>query len=143
MKAPARGRGPATLSATVRSRGLRPALQALVAAVVVVALGVYVFPTRTYLAQREAIAEASHELEVLREQQAALDEAADRLRDDAEIERRAREQHNLVRPGEEAYALLPAPGQDATRTAPLGGGGRVDEGDGILDRAWDAVTRLF
>ena len=31
------------------------------------------------------------------------------LKTDAEVERIAREQYNLVRPGEEAYAVLPAP----------------------------------
>ena len=46
---------------------------------------------------------------MLEESAAALQARVDRLHTDAEIERLAREQHNLVRPGEEAFAVLPAP----------------------------------
>ena len=33
----------------------------------------------------------------------------DTLKTDEEVERLAREQYNLVRPGEESYAILPPP----------------------------------
>lgn len=68
-----------------------------------------VFPTRTYLSQRASISRAEKQLEVLGEQNEQLKRRAAELQTDAEIERLAREQHNLVRPGEEAYAVLPAP----------------------------------
>jgi cell division protein FtsB len=72
-------------------------------------LAVGVFPTRTWLDQRAATSEAESRLEILREQNASLEERIWRLEDDAEIERLAREQYNLVMPGEEAYIVLPPP----------------------------------
>jgi cell division protein FtsB len=101
-----------------------PVLVSVVAVVVLVAA---VLPTRTYLAQRASISRAQEQLEVLDEQNRALEERAAELRDDAEIERLAREQYNLVRPGEEAYALLPSP------AAP-------PSGPGLLERAWETLT---
>lgn len=73
------------------------------------ALAVGVFPTRSYLDQRSDTAESQARLAVLREQNEALEGRIDALATDAEIERLAREQYNLVAPGEEAYAVLPAP----------------------------------
>ena len=78
----------------------------------VTALGVLafaVFPTSTYLDQRRDTAEAEQRLAVLRDQNEAYADRIERLKTPEEIERLAREQHNLVRPGEEAYAVLPAP----------------------------------
>jgi cell division protein FtsB len=76
---------------------------------VVAVLGIGVFPTRAYLAQRSDIAAAAEELHALDEANDALTERVEALGTDAEVERIAREQYNLVFPGEEAYALLPAP----------------------------------
>lgn len=72
-------------------------------------LAVAVFPTSTYLDQRADTSEAEQRLAVLRAQNAAYDERIERLQTVEEIERLAREQYNLVFPGEEAYAVLPAP----------------------------------
>ena len=72
-------------------------------------LAVFVFPTRTFLDQRAATNDTRHRLEVLREQNETMEQRLTELDDDAEIERLAREQYNLVLPGEEAYAVLPAP----------------------------------
>ena len=72
-------------------------------------LAVAVFPTSTYLDQRADTAEAQERLEVLRDQNAAYEARIERLQTVEEIERLAREQYNLVFPGEEAYGLLPAP----------------------------------
>jgi cell division protein FtsB len=86
------------------------ALWPLLASVVAIAfLVLFVFPTRTYLAQRASINRTQHQLDVLDQQNDALAARVEALNTDAEIERLAREQYNLVRPGEEAYALLPAP----------------------------------
>ena len=68
-----------------------------------------VFPTSTYLDQRSATTEAEERLAVLRDQNDAYEARIERLRTVEEIERLAREQYNLVFPGEEAYAVLPAP----------------------------------
>ena len=47
---------------------------------------------------------AEKQASLLAEQNAALDARVKELHTDAEIERLAREQYNLVKPGEEAYA---------------------------------------
>jgi cell division protein FtsB len=75
----------------------------------VAVLGVGVFPTRAFVDQRRDIAEAQQRLSALREQNAALEDRIEALSTPQEIERLAREQYNLVRPGEEAYSVLPAP----------------------------------
>ena len=81
-------------------------------AVLVVFLVAGVFPTRTYLHQREAIAAEERKVAVLSAENEKLAARVDRLHTDAEIERLAREQYNLVRPGEEAYAILPGPADE-------------------------------
>jgi len=81
----------------------------LATAIVVAALLVGVFPTRTYLAQRASISRTEHQLKVLRVQNEAMQKRIETLNTDAEIEQLAREQYNLVRPGEESYAMLPPP----------------------------------
>jgi cell division protein FtsB len=68
-----------------------------------------VFPARTYVAQRHNLAAAEARARILAQQNKGLSERAARLHTDAEIERLAREQYDLVKPGEEAYAILPAP----------------------------------
>lgn len=77
--------------------------------VVLGALGVGLFPTQTFLDQRSATAEAQQRLAVLRAQNESFEARLERLGSRDEIERLAREQYNLVYPGEEAYAVLPAP----------------------------------
>jgi|GEM_PF-3382167 len=72
-------------------------------------MAVAVFPTSTYLDQRSNTSEAEQRLSVLRAQNAAYEERIERLQTVEEIQRLAREQYNLVFPGEEAYAVLPAP----------------------------------
>ncbi len=89
----------------MRRRGI-----ALIAALVLIGfLFVAVFPIRTYFAQRSALNATEKRLQVLTEQNRKLSSLAAELRSDAEIERLAREHYNLVRPGEEAYAILPPP----------------------------------
>jgi hypothetical protein len=68
-----------------------------------------VFPTSTFLDQRAHTSEAEQRLEVLRQQNDAYEARIERLQTVDEIERLAREQYSLVFPGEEAYAVLPAP----------------------------------
>jgi cell division protein FtsB len=68
-----------------------------------------VFPTRALLTQRRDIAAAEDTLAHLESRNADLQDRVDALGTGAEIERIAREQYHLVYPGEEAYALLPAP----------------------------------
>jgi cell division protein FtsL len=81
----------------------------LAAVTVIAALFIGVYPTRTYFSQRSQLQKAQHQLTVLDTENAKLDQSANDLNTDARIEQLARERYNLVRPGEEAFAILPAP----------------------------------
>jgi len=102
------------------ARGRAAVVGAWVAGVVAVAivLFVFVFPTGTYLDQRHQLAVAANRLRALDHQNAALSARADRLQSDTEIERLAREQYHLVRPGEQAFAILPPPVPPTTAPPP-------------------------
>jgi cell division protein FtsB len=89
-----------------RSRLVLPTVGSLVALGV---LFIGVFPTRAILDQRAELARAEDRLAVVDDRNDELAARVDALNTDAEIERLAREQYNLVRPGEELYNLLPAP----------------------------------
>jgi cell division protein FtsB len=91
-----------------------PARIAILSLVIVAILFLFVFPTRSFLAQRNQISDAQHDLAILRAQNARLAKEAARLQTDAEIERIAREEYHMVRPGERAYAVIPAPPTTAT-----------------------------
>ena len=84
-----------------------PVLVGVVVVFAVLFLGL--FPTRSYVAQRRAIAAEREKVAILRTENHRLASRVARLHTDAEIERLAREQYNLVKPGEEAYAILPGP----------------------------------
>lgn len=77
--------------------------------VLVAVLFVAGFPIHTYLDQRAALVSTSERLAVLKKGNRDLEARAHELHTDTAVERLAREQYNLVRPGEEAYAILPGP----------------------------------
>jgi len=80
----------------------------LVAAGATLALLVLVvFPTRSYLRERTNMNSAAHQLQTLNTQNRQLTDQIGRLNSDAEIERLARKDYGLVKPGEQAYAILP------------------------------------
>jgi cell division protein FtsB len=74
---------------------------------VLIVLGYAVFPTRTWLDQRTAIADLEATAAELEAENADLAARFTLLGTDAEIERIARIEHGLVMPGEEAFAILP------------------------------------
>jgi cell division protein FtsB len=86
----------------------RVLLPLLILASIVVVLGYAVFPTRTWLDQRATIAERQDELAALDAEIADLTATVRLLGTDTEIERIARVDHGLVKPGEEAFAVLPS-----------------------------------
>ncbi len=88
-------------------RGLSMRAMSVVALLMVAAMFVGVFPTRSYLRQRRERAAVSAQLSELREQNAKLAAEKRRLQSNAEIERIARDRYNLVMPGEKAYAVVP------------------------------------
>jgi cell division protein FtsB len=81
----------------------------------------FVYPTRTYLKQRDQIQASQERLGILERETNALARDTKRLGGDAEVERIAREQYGLVRPGETPYVLVPETTATTTpTTAPAG-----------------------
>jgi cell division protein FtsB len=87
---------------------VRRIIVAVVTLAVVGVLFVAVFPTQALLEQRRERHAMAEQVARMTKRNDALDAQAHKLENDAEIERLAREQYNLVRPGEEAYAILPS-----------------------------------
>jgi cell division protein FtsB len=81
----------------------------LVVAVTLAVLLLGVFPARTWWRQRAEIAAAQKKLDVLSAQDKSLQQQADALQTNDEIERVARESYGLVKPGEKAFTILPSP----------------------------------
>ena len=79
-----------------------------------------VYPTRTYLAQQRDLRAVHHRLELFKQQNGRLEAEAKRLESDEEIERIARARFNLVKPGEEAYAIVPVPPKPGDPATPAG-----------------------
>jgi cell division protein FtsB len=100
----------------VVTRWSRPATLALVALALAAVLFLFVFPTRSYIAQRGDIGAARRDVAVLREQNEKLAREAQRLQSEEEIERLARNQFHMVFPGEDAYMVIPAPEPATTTT---------------------------
>lgn len=94
----------------VRKSRLSVAVKISLAAVIcLVILAWGVLPARNYLGQRIEIAELTEKLTKLKAGNEKLRNEIHLLGTEEEIERRARLEFGLVRPGEEAYAILPAP----------------------------------
>ena len=79
--------------------------------VVILAVFVFgVFPTGSYVEQRNELRDAEGELADLEAENAKLESRVERLESDEEIERVAREEFDMVFPNEESYLILP-PGE--------------------------------
>ena len=87
-------------------RGRAGPIVAALALVGVLALAV--FPAKAWLDQRNHRKALAAQLAALEARNRALEDRVAELRSDEEIERLAR-QYNLVKPGEEAYFILPRP----------------------------------
>lgn len=75
--------------------------------------GMASFPARTYLDKRAEVGQAEDRAAQLRAENDKVQTRIDALQNDAELERLAREQYGLVKPGEEAYRVLPSPRDQA------------------------------
>jgi cell division protein FtsB len=106
--------GTETRAARTRSRQVRRTRFLLVGAFVMSA-GILVawFPAGALYNQRASLAGAHSELQQLQEQDAALSKEKKDLSSGAEISRIAREQYQLVSPGQQAYEVLPKSGAPA------------------------------
>lgn len=87
----------------------RLVVPAALAALVLFVLSLAVVPTRTYFDQRGQIAHAEERLGEMVEQNTRSAERIAALDTDDELERRARQDLRLARPGEEVYTVLPPP----------------------------------
>jgi cell division protein FtsB len=96
-------------------------------------------PARTWYDQRQEIVAARERTAVLDQQSRELQARVDQLGTDAEVERIAREQYGLVKPGEEAFAILPAPGSAPAATTPPPAP-PPPKPRSWWHRAWDDVT---
>jgi cell division protein FtsB len=75
----------------------------------IVILGAW-FPASALYHQHAALASTGAQLDQLHQQDAALAQESKNLSDSAEISRIAREQYQLVSPGQQAYEVLPPTG---------------------------------
>ncbi|MDQ1414497.1 MAG: hypothetical protein QOF81_110 [Acidimicrobiaceae bacterium] len=96
-------------------------------------LFLFVLPSRTYLAQRHSLSAAETRVKVFTDENAKLAATAERLQTDAEIERLAREQYGLVKPGEKAYVIVPPSGGTKPTPPPK------KSKPGALSRIWHDV----
>jgi len=118
-QADARERHPAGAAGRARRVAMdRPARISVVSLVLVAMMFLFVFPTRSYLAQQRQVRNARHAVSVLHAQNAQLATEAKRLQTPEEIERLARSQFNMVFPGEQAYNVVPPRGVATTTTSP-------------------------
>jgi hypothetical protein len=107
---------------------------------VIALLAFTVFPTRVWLSQRRDMAETEHRVEVLEKTNTALAKRVNELDSDAAIERIAREQHNLVKPGEDAYAVLPPAGDAPKVQKPALAPATPDTSRNFWERLRDRVS---
>jgi cell division protein FtsB len=67
----------------------------------------FVFPTRSYLAQQRQVRAARRAVAVLQQQNKELSQEQRLLETKSEIERLARVQFDMIFPGEQAYNIVP------------------------------------
>ena len=91
---------------------------ALIALAFAAILFVFVFPTRSYLAQRRQVANAQRDVAFLRQQNDKLEVLRQQLRSPAAIERMGRQQFHLIFPGEHVYYVMTEPAPAPTTTVP-------------------------
>ena len=105
-------------------------------------LFIAVFPARTYLDQHRQRQEVVARLKATDAKNKTLEKRIATLHTDAEVERLARQQYNLVRPGEEAYAILPtrSPTPPSAHAAPKP---KPKANPGWFSRTWDSITSVF
>jgi cell division protein FtsB len=114
---PASGRRARALVGSVGRRRLA-FLGAVVAAAVILFAW---FPAGSLLSQRSDLSGTEAELGALHQQDAALAQEGKDLSDAGEIGRIAREQYQLVSPGQQAYEVLPAPSGTTSAGTPYAG----------------------
>ena len=103
-------------------------------------LGLAVIPAQAYLEQQRHRDGLATTIASRTAQNQALQERAERLATDAEIERLARLNYNLAKPGEEVYAILPT----ATPPPPPPPPPARDEAErSWWNRTWERISSVF
>ena len=97
-----------------------------------------ILPFRQLISQQRQIERSQEQLTALSDENDALAEDIEMLGTDAEIERLAREQFGLVRPGEVAYVVV-TPDEPLVVDSPPAPIVRSDERP-WWERAWDFIT---
>ena len=85
---------------------------------VIAMLFLFVFPTRSYLAQQQQVRSARHAVAVLKVQNEQLEAAGRGAAHPGRDRTARREQFNMVLPGEQAYTVLASRGPTSTTTQP-------------------------
>jgi cell division protein FtsB len=118
MAAPSHGRGGARQRRAGRTSTVTGRTRLLFLGAVVVSAVVLVawFPASSLLNQRTDLSGDQAQLAALHKQDAALAQEKKNLSDAGEIGRIAREQYQLVSPGQRAYEVLPPSGHAAVGT---------------------------
>ena len=98
-----------------------------------------VLPARAYFDQLRQQSVLESQVATFQEENGTLANRAAQLQTDDEIERLARQQYNMIRPGEEAYAILPG----LTPPAPPPRVEKKADDPGLLSRAWNRITSVL
>ena len=104
-------------------------------------LALAVFPAQAYMAQRRDHDELTAQVAELEDANQKLRDKAAQLQTDEEIERLARLQYHLVRPGEEAYVILPD--DTPPTTAPPAPASAPERHENWVSRTSSRITSLF
>ena len=91
---------------------------ALGALVLLGAMYLFAFPARTYLAQKQDIAVQERTIAVLNSENAKLAHERSALQRDATIEEIARQEYGLVKPGQQAFMVVPSASKPVERAHP-------------------------
>jgi cell division protein FtsB len=117
---------------------------AVVGSLLVVLLLSALYPVRQYFGQSALLRDLAVEDRRLSARVEELKDLRGRLLTDAEIERIAREEFGMVRPGELAFVIVPTPGHQAP-PAPADVAARAvkraDDGPAWYERWWNVVSR--
>ena len=102
------------------------------------------FPARAWVAQRHERDKVAAAMRETAAQNRRLEDRARLLQTDAEIERLARKDYNLVRPGEQAFAILPAAAPaPAPAGTPLAAAAELEPEPPWWRRALTRLTDVF
>ncbi len=82
--------------------------------VLVGAMYLFAYPARTYLAQKQAIAVQERTIAVLKGEDSKLAGESSALQSRGTIARIARQEYGLVKPGQQAFMVVPSPGKSAS-----------------------------